>query len=245
MLFLPVFFTKLWYNLLSYGGFIVEKVLYVLIAYLIGSIPFSYLLGKLFKGEDLRTKGSGNLGAANAYRVLGRTIGTTVLILDTLKSGLLVFLIKYTGLFSGINLFHPLVYGFASVIGHVCPVWLKKFKGGKGVASSLGVLLVYNPYIAVIIVPIFLVTVFLTRYTSVASTVAAVSAFLTVAIIHFFIGTDWYLFVITFLVVALIIFKHRANYSRLRNRTENRLKGLNKYDAWRERNGTDKQKQAK
>ncbi len=217
-----------------------EKVLYVLIAYLIGSIPFSYLLGKWFKGEDLRKKGSGNLGTSNAYRVLGRAIGTTVLILDTLKSGILVFLIKYTGLFSGIELFHPLVYGFASIIGHVYPVWFK-FKGGKGVASSLGVLLVFDPIIALIVVPVFLVTVFLTRYSSVASTVAAISAFITASVIHFFFRPDWYLFVITFLAVALIIVKHQSNYLRLKNKTENRIKLFDKYDVWREKRKLNKQ----
>ncbi len=221
-----------------------EKVLYVLIAYLIGSIPFSYLLGKWFKGEDLRKKGSGNLGTSNAYRVLGRAIGTTVLILDTVKSGLLVFLIKYTGLFAGLDLFHPLVYGFASIIGHVYPIWFK-FKGGKGVASSLGVLLVYEPIIALIVVPIFLVTEFFTRYSSVASTVASISAFLTATIIHFFFRTDWYLFIITFLAIALIIIKHKSNYQRLRNKTENRVKLFDKYDVWREKRKLNKEEKQK
>ncbi len=210
------------------------KIGFVVIAYLIGSIPFSYLLGEWFKKEDIRKMGSGNLGTTNAYRVFGKLIGTTVLLLDTLKSGLLVLLMKYTGIFDGIELFHPLVYGLASVLGHVFPIWFK-FHGGKGVASSFGLLLAYDPIMAAVILPIFLFVEFLTRYVSVASTVAALSALLFAVLSYFFIEPDIYFPVITFLAVSLIIWRHLSNYKRLMNCCENRVGIFDWYDRLKEK----------
>jgi len=201
------------------------KVLLLLIAYLIGSIPFSYILGKRFKGIDLREKGSGNLGTNNAYRVLGKSIGTAVFLLDTLKGGLFVFLVKYTGLFAGIDMFNPLVYGFAAVIGHVFPIWMK-FRGGKGVATTMGILTVYEPIVGVIAFPIFVLIVLLSRIVSLGSIGAALTTLVVASVIHFFIHTDWYLFTITLLSVILIIYMHRSNFKRLRNHTENRVRFL-------------------
>ncbi|HOW38786.1 MAG TPA: glycerol-3-phosphate acyltransferase, partial [Bacillota bacterium] len=102
--------------------------LFLVFAYLLGSIPFSFLYGKLFRGQDIRKLGSGNLGTTNAFRVFGKPIGFATLVSDTLKSGLLVFLMLHTPWFSGLDLFHPLVYGLASVVGHIFPVWFH-FKG--------------------------------------------------------------------------------------------------------------------
>jgi len=179
------------------------KYVFVIIAYLLGSIPFSYLLGRLLKGEDIRRKGSGNLGATNAYRVFGKLVGTLVLLLDSIKGGILVALMKYTGIFSGLDLFHPLVYGFFAVIGHIFPIWFK-FKGGKGVASAFGMLLAYNPLLALIVMPVFLLTEFLTRYVSVASTVASLFSFLYALVYVLYKQTDWFFLIITFLTVSLI-----------------------------------------
>ncbi len=208
-----------------------EKYLFLLLAYLLGSIPFSFLLGKWFKHEDIRKKGSGNIGTTNAYRVLGKAIGTAVLILDTLKSGIMVYLIKYTGVFSGIEMFHPLVYGFVSVLGHIYPVWFG-FKGGKGVASSLGLLLVYEPVIALIVVPVFLIVEFLTRYVSVASTVAALCALTIAVLFHFLVQADIYLVITTLFAVSIIILRHQSNYQRLQSGCENRVKLFDWYDRW-------------
>lgn len=196
--------------------------LFLLIAYLLGSVPFSYLYGKLFKGQDIRKLGSGNLGTTNAFRVFGKPIGFATLFSDTLKSGLLVFLIKYTSLFAGIALFHPLVYGVASVVGHIFPVWFR-FKGGKGVAASFGLLLVYEPWIALSAVLVFLLTEYLSRYVSVSSTVGAAFTVLLVAVRNFFVP-DWPLLVATLLLVSLIVWRHRSNYKRLKAGTENRVK---------------------
>lgn len=205
------------------------KYLLVLFAYLIGSIPFSFILGKIFKGQDIRKLGSGNLGATNAFRVFGKPIGFSVLILDTLKSGFLVFLMLYTSVFDSIDLFPALIYGFISVLGHVFPVWFK-FKGGKGVASSFGLLLIYSPLVALGMVTAFLITEYITRYVSVSSTVAAVMAFLTVLFLHIFVRSDLVFVIVTGLSTVLIIFRHRSNYKRLKIGTENRVKLFDKLD---------------
>lgn len=205
------------------------KYLLVLFAYLIGSVPFSFILGRIFKGQDIRKLGSGNLGATNAFRVFGKPIGFSVLILDTLKSGFLVFLMLYTSVFDSIDLFPALIYGFISVLGHVFPVWFK-FKGGKGVASSFGLLLIYSPLVALGMVTAFLITEYITRYVSVSSTVAAVMAFLTVLFLHIFVRSDLVFVIVTGLSTVLIIFRHRSNYKRLKLGTENRVKLFDKLD---------------
>ncbi|MDD4184621.1 MAG: glycerol-3-phosphate 1-O-acyltransferase PlsY [Candidatus Izemoplasmatales bacterium] len=206
-----------------------EKFVFVVLAYLVGSIPFSYLLGKLIKGEDIRKKGSGNLGATNAYRVFGKLVGTLVLVLDTAKGGIIIALMMYTGIFVGYDLFHPLVYGLFAVLGHIFPIWFK-FKGGKGVASSFGLLLAYNPLIAIIVIPIFILTEFLTRYVSVASTVASVFSLIYALVYVLIRQDDWIFLVVTFVIVSLIIFKHRSNYIRLRNHQENRVRLFDWFD---------------
>lgn len=206
------------------------KFLFVLFAYLIGSIPFSYILGKIFKGQDIRKLGSGNLGATNAFRVFGKPIGFAVLILDTLKSGFLVFLMLNTPVFDSLVLFPAIVYGFVAILGHVFPIWFK-FKGGKGVASSFGLLLIYSPFIALGMVTAFIVTEYITRYVSVSSTVAAVLAFLTVIFVHIFVTPDLVFVIVTGLSTLLIIVRHRSNYKRLKMGTENRVKLFDKLDA--------------
>ena len=205
------------------------KYLLVLFAYLIGSIPFSFILGKIFKGQDIRKLGSGNLGATNAFRVFGKPIGFAVLILDTLKSGFLVFIILYTRLFETIELFPALVYGFISILGHVFPIWFK-FKGGKGVASSFGLLLIYSPLVALGMAISFIITEYITRYVSVSSTVASILAFITVLSLHLFATEDLAFVIVTGLASALIIIRHRSNYKRLKLGTENRVKLFDKLD---------------
>jgi acyl phosphate:glycerol-3-phosphate acyltransferase len=205
------------------------KYLLVVFAYLLGSIPFSYLLGKIFKGQDIRKLGSGNLGTTNAFRCFGKPIGFAVLFADTLKSGVIVFLLVNTTWFDSLSLFHPLVYGFASVLGHVFPIWFK-FKGGKGVATSFGLLLTYNFWVGLGMALAFLITEYITRYVSVSSTVASIIAVITVTFMHFFVVADLYLMIVTGIATALIIFRHRSNYKRLKSGTENRVKLFDKLD---------------
>jgi len=221
----------LWYNPSYCGGMVMIQVFLLLVAYLLGSIPFSYLLGKWFKGKNIRQLGSGNLGTTNAYRVFGKAIGTAVLVFDMLKSGLVVFLLHHTDWFDGYALFHPLVYGFFAMLGHVFPVWFK-FKGGKGVASAFGMLIAYQPLLGVFILPIFLLVEYWTRIVSVASTVAALATMLLVLGMHWWIAADRVFVIITFLGVMLIIIRHRSNFLRLVQGTENRVKLFDGIDRW-------------
>jgi len=222
----------LWYNSRDYGGMFMWSVFWLFIAYLLGSIPFSYLLGKWIKGENIRELGSKNIGTTNAYRVFGKAIGTAVLIFDMMKSGIIVFLFTRTDWFVGQDLYHPLVYGLFAMLGHIYPVWFK-FKGGKGVASAFGMLIAYEPLLGVVILPIFLLVEYLTRYVSIASTIAAISTFFIVLGLHFFHTPDWEFLIATFLAVMLILFRHRSNYERLAKGCENRVKLFDGIDRWR------------
>lgn len=205
------------------------KYLLVLVAYLLGSIPFSYLLGKYIKHDDIRKHGSGNIGTTNAFRVFGKMIGITVLIFDTLKSGLLLFLLKNDILFADAELFHPLIYGFASVLGHVFPIWLK-FKGGKGVATSFGLLLAYSPITAVALIPLFVATTILTRYVSLASTFSTVTAAYLGTFLYVFSDNPDYdlMFMIILILTTILIFiRHGSNFKRIRKGTENKIRFKN------------------
>ena len=135
-------------------------------AYLLGSIPFALIAGRLH-GVDLRTQGSGNLGATNVFRTLGRTAGVTVMVLDIAKGAAAVLLAEALT-----NNPWPLAAGALAILGHVFPVWTR-FKGGKGVAVGAGALIGLVPAASGIIVAIWLLTVLITRYVSVASIVAA------------------------------------------------------------------------
>ena len=211
------------------------KYLFILIAYLLGSIPFSYILGKSVKHEDIRKYGSGNIGTTNAFRVFGKLIGVLVLILDTTKSGLMVYLIQYTDVFGDMDLFPALIYGFAAVLGHVFPVWFK-FKGGKGVATAFGLLLVYSPVIALALLPIFIATEVITRYVSLASTGTTV-VYLVVALTLYFTGYNPELYNLTYVIITslatlLILIRHKSNFDRIRKGNENKVRIFDKIDEY-------------
>jgi glycerol-3-phosphate acyltransferase PlsY len=202
------------------------KYLFIILAYLIGSIPFSYILGKYIKKDDIRKHGSGNLGTTNAFRVFGAFIGISVLILDTLKSGLFILFIQHTNIFDGVEMFPSIIYGAVAVIGHVFPIWMK-FKGGKGVASAFGVLLFYYWPLAVCLLPVFLLTLKISKYASLASTVATTLSFI-VGLILYLIGFREELFNLLFvittgLMMIIILFKHQSNFRRIIDGNENRV----------------------
>jgi glycerol-3-phosphate acyltransferase PlsY len=206
------------------------KYLFVILAYLLGSIPFSYLLGKYIKKDDIRQHGSGNIGTTNAYRVYGKVIGTLVLIFDTLKGGIIVYLLSENIIFTNLDMFHPLIYGFAAVLGHVFPIWFK-FKGGKGVATSFGLLLGYAPFMALCLLPVFIVIEVSTRYVSIASVVSTIIAFYVGLAMYVgtlngsgFVHYDLTFVVILFLSVVLIFWRHKTNFHRIRQGTENKIK---------------------
>lgn len=190
----------------------------LIVAYLVGSIPSAFLAGKA-KGVDLRTVGSGNLGATNVFRTLGWKIGLTVYIADCLKGFLPVALLPgVTGATSEIG--WRIAYGVAAIAGHVKPVFLLGRGGGKGVATASGVFLALAPMAMLISMISFAAIVAATGYVSLGSLVSAVVLMCAVAIR----GTGGTPLLITVTLVALFVFwTHSANIERLRAGTEHRF----------------------
>ena len=186
----------------------------VLISYLVGSIPFAYLAGKA-KGIDLREHGSGNLGATNAIRVLGKRIGGAVYLADTLK-GMLPPLLLPPQIDSSRPELWAIAFGIAAIIGHVKPIFLLGQGGGKGVATAGGVFFGLAPIPAIIAFLCFVAAVAITRYASVGSMLAAV---VLPTAICFFKGPT-VLFAISCAVGLFVFWTHRGNIGRLRNGTE-------------------------
>ncbi|WP_422123230.1 glycerol-3-phosphate 1-O-acyltransferase PlsY [Planococcus sp. X10-3] len=194
-----------------------EILLPVLLAYLLGSIPSALWVGKIFYNTDVRTKGSGNLGATNTFRVLGKTAGLIVTILDILK-GTAATLLPF---FIDTNV-HPLALGLIAVVGHMYPVFAK-FKGGKAVATSGGILLGYQWPLFIVAVAVLLIGLKITKMVSLASMILAVVA--VIYAIIYAVNTGDYPFLAVILVLATFIFyRHRANISRIRAGTEPKIK---------------------
>jgi acyl phosphate:glycerol-3-phosphate acyltransferase len=190
------------------------------LAYLLGSIPFGYLLVRIFRKQDIRATGSGNIGATNVARSGAKGLGLATLALDLGKAWLAVFLAQRLGA----NLPNPydlaVAAGIAAILGHVFPVWLG-FRGGKGVASGLGVFLALTWPSALAILAVFLVIFFLTRFVSLASIVAA-AAFPLFG--FHFVALRTPIVITGFLFIPLlIIVKHHQNIRRLLAGTESRF----------------------
>jgi glycerol-3-phosphate acyltransferase PlsY len=190
-------------------------------AYLLGSIPFGYIIVKLREGRDIRASGSGNIGATNVARTAGPAAGVVTLLLDLAKGYLAVWL---AAKFSGGCLNCMMVSAVAVVLGHMFPVWLK-FKGGKGVATGVGAfVLICWPAVAGALV-VWLVVVGIWRYVSLGSIIAAASLPLLMYRLYEPLGEPPLAVTIgTILISALIILKHQENIGRLVRGTENRLK---------------------
>ena len=193
-------------------------------SYLIGSIPFGYLAGRLC-GIDIRTKGSGNIGATNALRVLGKKWGYTVFLLDFLKAWLPVKLALGWGI---ALMVHPAsapgaLAGLCALLGHSFPIWLG-FKGGKGIASSAGVMVgLFSLAVFLVCLGMWLLLFTVTRYVSIASIVAAISLPAAVGILVLLHRADWLGFTVSVVMAALAIWRHRSNIVRLRAGTEPRF----------------------
>lgn len=194
-------------------------------AYLLGSLPTAVWLGKYTKGIDIREHGSCNAGATNTFRVLGKRAGWTVLTIDILKGTLAANLPHFfpEAFFWGYKdelLILQLIAGFTAVFGHVFPVFAN-FRGGKGVATSLGIVLGINPPAALVCLSIFLVVFLTTRYVSLG---AIVSALCFPLVSYFFIHDDTRIMIIfTVVLGVLVIWAHRKNIERLLKGTENRM----------------------
>ncbi|HWG39906.1 MAG TPA: glycerol-3-phosphate 1-O-acyltransferase PlsY [Candidatus Acidoferrales bacterium] len=200
------------------------------VAYLLGSIPFGYLLVRIFRGEDIRQTGSGNIGATNVARSGAKGLGIVTLALDAIKGALAVFFAM--GLahsaklcnseeFCAAGLRLMALAALFAVLGHVFPVWLR-FKGGKGVATALGVFCVLFPKAILIALAIFILVVAITRYVSLGSILGAI-AFPVAA--YFIQNADWLSLLLASGVSLIIILKHHQNISRLLAGTENRFGG--------------------
>lgn len=191
-----------------------NNLLWILGAYLLGSIPTGLLLGKLY-GIDVRKEGSGNIGATNLYRTAGRKVGIITLIGDCLKGLLPVVLAWKLGLLEPMQAW----IGLAAFCGHVFSVFLL-FKGGKGVATALGVFLALAPLAVLGALAVFILLVAIWRYISLGSIVAAA----VMPLIIWFMPHTQQLLIATTLIAAVVIIKHHTNISRLIAGTESRFK---------------------
>lgn len=184
-------------------------------AYFLGSIPTGFLMAKA-KGIDIRTVGSGNIGATNAFRILGKPAGATVLIIDMAKGLLACWLARQ---YNGPNPeLQAMIAGLFAILGHNYTCWLK-FKGGKGIATSAGVLLALTPAGFGITVGVFVLVLAIFKYVSLASITAA--AALPIAV--WLTGGSQRLLILTILLSAMAIYKHRPNIERLLAGTENKI----------------------
>jgi glycerol-3-phosphate acyltransferase PlsY len=190
----------------------VNELVAVVVAYLLGSIPFAYLAGRA-RGVDLRTVGSGNLGAANVFRTLGRDMGIAVMAADILKGAVAVVIARLIT-----DDPWPAVAAAAAMAGHIFPVWLR-FKGGKGVAVAGGAVIALMPLAAVICFAIWIAIVATTRYTSLAAIVACLAS----APLAWALGYPDSTIVFAAVGTAAVVFLHRGNIRRLLRGEERRI----------------------
>ena len=189
-----------------------ELILIISCSYLMGSIPFGYLLTKIFLKKDIRDIGSGNIGATNALRTGNKLIGYSTLTLDILKAVLPVIFIKFN--------YPEYIYvsSLSVFIGHVFPLWLK-FKGGKGVATYVGILFCINILFGLLFISTWLILYFIFKYSSLSSLLATLS--IPAYILFFLSGQNIIFFLIIF---VLIFYTHKENVKRLINKEESKTK---------------------
>jgi len=188
-----------------------EVIIIAITSYLIGSIPFGFILTKIFLKKDIRDIGSGNIGATNALRTGNKSLGYGTLLLDVLKA---IIPVIYTKLNYPDYIFITSMFVF---IGHVFPLWLK-FKGGKGVAPYVGILFSINLIYGIVFVSIWIITFLISKYSSLASLIAS---FTIPIYLLFFNNENLIFFSIMF---VLIFYTHRENVKRLKNKEENKTK---------------------
>lgn len=189
----------------------IDEILILTFSYLMGAIPFGAIIGWYF-GKDPRKHGSGNIGATNMVRVLGKKVGALVFVLDFLKCFAMVVIAKH---FYGDGL--AVAAGYASIIGHMFSLYLA-FKGGKGVTSAVGLYFGLNYNIGILFIIVWFVAFKITRYSFLASIASCLCALL---VIYFYYNIQIFLSLLTLTLV--IIFKHRENISRFINKSESRF----------------------
>ena len=201
-------------------------LLVVLVSYIIGSVPSGYIAGQI-AGIDVRTVGSGNIGATNVTRSLGKRYGYPVFLADFGKGLLAIFLARLIARQAHGSLSHE-VFEIAAavfcVLGNAFPVWLG-FRGGKGVAVSAGLLFALMPWAAVIVMIVWLAVFYSSGYVSLASIIAALALPLSVwALLHFGGTTQWWFLYVAMCLTVLVVVRHRSNISRLISGTEERFR---------------------
>lgn len=211
--------------MINRGEFMINQtlILYCIAAYLIGSIPFALVIGKVFYHTDVREFGSKNLGGTNAGRVLGKKAGISIILLDIFKAMLIMLIGKQ---FGNLNFEQLLIIGFFVNIGHALPIWAK-FKGGKCVSTFFGFLfgiVYFNPdyyLLLVSCIAAFIFILFVFKMVSLASILSA-----TYCCVFSLIYQNWYLSIALDILTAIIIYRHRANIDRIKNKTESKVSWL-------------------
>lgn len=191
-------------------------MIFLAVSYLIGSIPTAFLFGKILKNVDIRKEGSGNIGASNAFRVLGAKIGVLVMAFDIFKGFFPVYLAKVKMTACARFEVHLLIIGLAAVLGHMFPLFLK-FKGGKGVATTAGVFLALAPKAAGLCILMWFLLVAISKMASVGSLAAA--AALPFAV-YYMEGASFFLTSVSAVIGLLVIIMHRKNIKNLIAGTE-------------------------
>ena len=193
--------------------------LFFLLAYLIGSIPSSVWIGKRFYNLDVREHGSGNAGATNSFRILGKRVGSVVLIIDIFKAWLSTYVLSYIA--NDQSTENMLGLGMVAVLGHIFPIYIG-FRGGKGIASLLGVIIAIQPTAALFSILTFLISLIFSRYVSLSSILAACT--FPATIILYLKSDSNALIIFSVMVSVLVLFTHKKNIERLFKKEESRVK---------------------
>ncbi|MEG0568868.1 MAG: glycerol-3-phosphate 1-O-acyltransferase PlsY [Erysipelotrichales bacterium] len=199
---------------------IIKIIMVILMGYLIGSIPFALIIGKLFYNTDIRESGSGNLGGTNAARTLGKTTGIIVMLLDISKAFVAITIATLLINKFSINI-DPNYVGLACVVGHCYPVFAG-FKGGKGVACTAGFILAINPILLLIALVILIINLKVHHMMSLGVIIAIVTATILSFVFPMFENTK----VVLFFLTLFITFQHRENIKRIIDGTENKIKWI-------------------
>ena len=191
---------------------IVEIIYISIYSYILGSIPFGLLLTKIFLKKDIRKIGSGNIGATNVLRTGKKSLGAATLLLDALKA--------YTSVLVTLNFSSDYIYlsALLCILGHVFPIWLK-FNGGKGIAVYLGILFAFSVYLGFIFIISWIIILYISKYSSLSSLISSMTVLLYSITLNNF-NMSFFLF----MIFIIIVYTHRENISRIKEKTENKIK---------------------
>lgn len=200
-------------------------IITIIAAYLLGSIPSSVWYGIGYFGIDVRKHGSGNAGATNTFRVLGKRAGTIVMLIDVLKGWTatgLASMLFYMGAIAETDiLMYKIIFGVIAIVGHIFPIFVG-FKGGKGIATLLGMVLAIHPELAAMSITIFLLTLITSQYVSLSSMLATL-AFPVLSLLRVFGQPETLLVIFGFVMFVLVVITHQKNIVRLLNGNESRV----------------------